>query len=158
MNIWIKFFPDEEIEVGSDLDIFLKKASWTKGRQDNIISVSFSCDFGSFLSLTSPIPNAEWFQFDRYLQNSSNGQKKRILRAVQFKIKEEMLGLFISQQMINKSLNNIGLEEIESEFTKKKIEKEDIGHWLTLSSFSSSISNFSISITEKGIYNGTSII
>lgn len=40
MNGWIKYFADGTQESGSDADVHNKKASWSKGRLDNITAVA----------------------------------------------------------------------------------------------------------------------
>jgi hypothetical protein len=44
MNGWTKIFTDGTTEYGSDLDVLTKKASWSRGKLDNVTAVSVQQD------------------------------------------------------------------------------------------------------------------
>jgi hypothetical protein len=95
MGLWIKFFTDKTNEYGTDELIKNKKASWSKGKFENIKHCRISV-FDSLIDIE--IPNTEWHQFDKFIAVLGEGTYKsvRTHMVLQAKIKSEHIGKFIS--------------------------------------------------------------
>lgn len=88
-SAWFKVLSDGEVEYGTDGDIVLRKASWTKGRQD-IVAVSYIFDgfLQGFTVICPPDSNGEFTkvnQLDEMVSCLSDGAINRIKRT--FKVK-----------------------------------------------------------------------
>jgi len=81
-NGWIKKFEDGTSELGYDHLIEEKKASWTRGRQDGIMSVEMSHG-DLYTCIDSDIP-AEYYQYDEY-ESSAFGETELIERVIMCK-------------------------------------------------------------------------
>jgi len=84
MGYWKKYLVDGSVEEGSDYQIHIGKASWTRGSQE-IIKVKFTYDH-FVASVNCPVLNgrvSDWKQFDGILQNTRTGETKRISRRIE---------------------------------------------------------------------------
>ena len=81
-NGWIKKFEDDTMELGYDPLIEQKKASWSKGRQDGIVSVVMNHE-DLFAYINSDVPG-EYYQYDEY-ESSAFGESKLIERVIMCK-------------------------------------------------------------------------
>lgn len=147
MGSWVKIFKDQTKEHGSDKDIELKKASWSKGRLDNIISVQL---FEKSVCCVLSVPNTEWYQYDRYMASLSVGsQSFRSARVVQAKITPSHVGKYISSSYAPGAL----LIEIN---TKSKngilVKAKDVNLWLT--AYILVNKKIGLTVCEKGAFNG----
>jgi hypothetical protein len=96
MSTWMKIFTDGTREPGSDIDIDTGRASWSRGKLENIESCVLT-GFGSQISLE--IPNTDWHQFDRMEVPVATGKHESIRRGrvLQAQIKVEHVGCFIQE-------------------------------------------------------------
>jgi len=149
MGAWVKFFKDRTTERGSDLDIEEKKASWSKGRLDDIISVQIS---QRTLCGVMSIPDTEWHQYDRYMASLSVGpqQSFRSARVIQAKVNTKHLGKNI---IITNSTGIISIE-LTNQSTKDTmpIKSEHVGLWITLYILANGETG--ITFCERGAFNG----
>ena len=95
IGFWTKVFNDNSYELGSDPDIKAGKASWTRGRLDNIKIVIIS-DGATHVHLDVP-GGTDWYQFDRFVVPVSVGTQTplRTHRAIQAKIQEPHIGSYL---------------------------------------------------------------
>lgn len=151
MGAWIKKFRDESIEVGSDIDIEAGKASWSKGRLDDISNV-YLYDGLSGASLSFPKTN--WHQFDRYTVNlGEKTRPSRIFRAIQSLIKKEYLDKYICYNCSNIRFIWACIEDSPDEYISYiKIKPEYIGMWFT--SLISNTNKPQLFLTDKGKFYG----
>jgi hypothetical protein len=153
---WIKHLKDKEAIKGSDIDIKNKTASWSKSCLDNITAVSIWQNGLFVSSLENKLYNTEWHQFDRYQLSSSENIPKRIFRAVQFNITEELVGCFISHKIGRTNIFSIIPKTSCNTPKIFKILDHHVDKWLTLLVYPD-FSN-KLLLTNKGKYDGTSII
>lgn len=156
MDTWIKKFVDDSKEMGTDKLIKEGKASWTKGRQKDIVSVTLSFDNVLATLESSSSRDSEWYQFDRYVVEG--GITKKIFRVLQVLITPREVGQEIKQTMfIYNNINILGLF-IEPKFEKNSnwysIKTSDVGKWLTIVIEKDS---FKMLFAEKGKYAGEDI-
>lgn len=84
-SLWFKILSDGQTEYGRDGDIILRKASWTKGRQD-IIAASYIFDnyTQGFVILCLPVEKGSYAkirQFDQMVSSVRTGSTKRVKRS-----------------------------------------------------------------------------
>ena len=152
IGAWEKVFSDRSFEIGRDEDIENKRASWSKGRLDDMIACWL---YGFMCRILIVLPNTEWHQFDRYEVPLAvgNHKGKRILRALQAEIKPEHKDSFI-------------VRTVKGEFDEKQefrfsdepsedsacilIDENNIGKWFTATiDFNGTIR---FCFTDKGKY------
>jgi hypothetical protein len=156
MGTWIKLFNDGLSEVGSDSDIDQNKASWSRGRLDNIYSVQIT---ERILDGELRVPDTEWHQFDRFevsVGTSGTTSGKRIARVIQAKIQDCHMGMFICYNIDNSKFLWASIESClpKSEGTQRAIKITDayLGQWLSLRISANRKSE--IYIGERGKLNG----
>jgi hypothetical protein len=149
MGAWVKVFKDGTSERGSDLDIINKKASWSKGRLKNIVSVSL---FDKNKCCVLSVSETDWYQYDRYmamLGGTGENMATRVARIVQARLQNKHLGKKI-QIVKSIGITVVDLSDnIDSNFV---ISKEHIGQWITIYLLVNGKSG--VIISEKGAFNG----
>lgn len=80
MGQWTKFFFDGTKYIGSDKSIALRKASWTKSRNDGIVSVLLEHNNKSIQIFGT----GNYWQADRYVYSFSQQSSILTARCVQF--------------------------------------------------------------------------
>ena len=143
MSAWIKVFNDGTREVGTDESIRQNKASWSRGKLNDIKSVQiFEGQFG----IRFTVEDTEWHQFDRFVSflGQIGDQCNRVFRCIQAQIKQKHIGKYI---IINKiePVYLISLGDMETNF---KITKEYIGKWISCAILPSG--KITIAISDKG--------
>jgi len=143
MGTWTKVFKDGSTEVGTDAQITNQKASWSRGRLDNIKSVEiYEKNFG----ISCTIDNTSWHQFDRFISffNQTGPQCNRVFRAIQAQIKQKHIGKYI---IINR-IQFVYFITINDTGPGFMIANKHIDKWLTFAISHSG--KFNMSISEKG--------
>ena len=139
MGFWVKLFRDGSKENGSDKEIEEKRASWSKGRQDDIKTVGID-DGKKTASIQLWGFDSEWFQFDNYACLVSDGEAESIRthRIVQFKITEEMVDNYVDFCAVGRKNYMVYIdgdcETGEGSFGihSLKIEDDFVGKWFSL--------------------------
>jgi hypothetical protein len=126
MEAWEKFFKDGTTEIGSDEAIENQLASWSRGRLDDIISVSI---FNDNCGVSIAFPDTNWHQFDRFIAflGDSGQQQNRIARIIQAEIKQNHVGKYI----IIKDTTSMSMIELQDEKADFKIVDFHVSKWLT---------------------------
>lgn len=149
---WEKVFSDRSFEIGRDEDIENKRASWSKGRLDDMIACWL---FGFMCRILIAIPDTEWHQFDRYEVPLAVGKHdgKRIIRALQAKIQPEHEGKFIHHLIegeFDEKQSFMFFDDPSDEAPSIFITEENVGKWFTVTiDFNGKIK---FCFTEKGRY------
>jgi hypothetical protein len=134
MPTWVKIFSDNSCEYGKDSDIAIGKASWSKGKLENICAVEFRERDERRCLLV--VPNTSWHQFDRFSVIVSEGthQPTRTHRVIQAKIKEEHIGFFLTKGPSNRPYPRWAVSKVQHPFDSlcMRITKEHVGKWLTV--------------------------
>ena len=126
-NGWIKLFTDGSLEDGSDELIDSNKASWSKGRLDNIKSVYIN---GNKYTVGLKILNTKWHQFDRYLTLVGSNESVKQLRVIQAQITKDHLGMYINTDLVhNITEYSLSKKPIDSLF---KITNSFLNKWITI--------------------------
>ena len=81
MRAWIKYFADGSKEVGNDIDIELKRASWSRGRLTDMVSAEVLYDNKRLAIL---IPGKFW-QSDDYEVSVFEPHPSLVVRRLQRK-------------------------------------------------------------------------
>jgi len=152
MGAWIKFFKDGPSEHGSDIDINNGKASWSRGRLNNITFVQL---FEDRTCLNMNVPNTSWHQYDRFvapLGEYGKNVSARIARVVQAEIKSCHVGL--SAQYI--CINHTAFINLQDSSDGRVITSKDIGLWIT--GYILYNGETGLEICEKGAFNGDKFI
>lgn len=138
MNTWKKIFIDGSEELGSDQAIQEGKASWSKGRLDDIETCHLSTE-SCHVSLT--LPGTEWHQFDRMEVPVCIGAQDptRRQRVLQAKITDAHVGHYVQENIQgfgNTLRNYLFVDDIPAKTFKNQnfieIEEHYIGSWFTL--------------------------
>ena len=134
MGAWIKFFADGSKETGTDAAIQDGSASWSRGKLDDIKSVSIS-DGLNFC--TMEVPDTEWHQFDRMMASIAYGvnRPRRVWRAVQALVKPEHVGLSLYCKMNGAYASYVLIRESVADENRddfvERITDARVGKWLT---------------------------
>jgi hypothetical protein len=126
MGQWIKYFADGTKYVGTDQDILMKRASWTKSKNTGIIAVSL--EYNS--KLLQICGNGNYWQADMYQCSSVQCSPILIKRFIQFQPGIE------STFYISQTDNNCWAQEYKS-INSVSVSNEMLLHlntrqWLTL--------------------------
>ena len=146
MGAWVKIFSNLTSERGSDYDIEVGKASWSKGRLNNITSVQI---IENRLCGVLAVPDTTWHHYDRYtvlLGKYGTNISKRILRVIQAKITPQHIG-----KRIDHSSSAFFLY-VELKSTPKEsgvLIRQEVGKWISLYVCSNGKAGFSISSKGK---------
>jgi hypothetical protein len=152
MGAWEKVFSDRTFEIGRDEDVNNNRASWSKGRLDDMVACWL---LGFMCKILITIPDTEWHQFDRYevplAVGSHNG--RRIIRVLQAKIQPEHKDCVI-QYSIEGEFDHLQKFEFSKEPSGDApsilIEEEHVGKWFTVTiDFNGTIR---FCFTDKGKY------
>ena len=146
---WLKSFKDHSNEIGTDLMIENKEASWSKGRLEGITSVEI---FNKNVIVLLTMENTDWYQYDRFEVNEE-GLHKKIFTAVQAKIKEE-------HKFISKISSSYFYSFIVSKVSSSDtiiIEPNWINQWITLVLPDKNLPFAIISMDKGKITNGIEI-
>lgn len=133
MGRWIKYFIDGAKEEGTDEDILLGKASWSRGELKDINSVHI---YDSLFSSILSVPCSEWNQFDRYLAKiDSDGSQtiQRTSRVIQSKLKLEHVGSYINIFSIMTTTNVFVDKKPDKSLQSIMITEDYVDKWLTIS-------------------------
>lgn len=133
---WIKKFADGSREYGNDTAIALGKASWSKGRLDGIEEVIL---VDGIRMGTLSVDNTVWHQFDKMEVPLASGQHQpvRTHRVVQAKLTPEHVGKYVLFRAAHRIITCSFYEEDPPEAKMSpgsfmKINKDEVGRWLTL--------------------------
>lgn len=150
MGAWLKLFIDGSSERGSDLDIAEGKASWSRGRLDNIKSVQL---FDKTLCCVLTVPDTNWHQYDRYIAPLGivgKGISTKTARVVQAEIKPEHLGMGVT---ISSSTGVLFVSLCDTPSKNDILISQDhVGLWLTTYILINGHIGFIIS--QRGAFNG----
>lgn len=129
---WIKVFEDETKEQGLDTDIQAGKASWSKGKLDQIKEVLL---YDGYSASSLAVSNTNWYQFDRYTCPVSVGPQPshRIYRVIQAEIQQSHLDQYIIGSVISSNLYWATItKNLDGHKYEKQITEEDIGKWISI--------------------------
>jgi hypothetical protein len=129
---WLKLFTDDTKEYGDDKSIQDGKASWSRGRLNNIKEVRL---FGLNRTCSLTVPDTTWHQFDRFVVPVAEGTQKsyRTHQVVQAEIGRHHIGMYLVCSCAGSSFfwAIIGDKRNNFLFTKR-ITKHHVGKWLTV--------------------------
>ena len=132
---WIKFFCDGTKETGYDHEIEAGKASWSKGRLDDVSHVQIS---NGFNVCTLEVPDTHWHQFDRFIAPVGIGEQKpaRTHMVVQAQTTPSHVGYVMiysqpTSHMLWVTISREPKTMSDNDFMRR-IEARDAGRWLTL--------------------------
>jgi hypothetical protein len=129
---WLKLFTDNTKEYGNDEAIEAGKASWSRGRLDDIQEVRL---FNISRTGSLTVPDTMWHQFDRLIVPLVEGTHKpqRTHQVVQAKIYEHHIGMYLVCSCVGQRFfwAVVG-DKIEEAFFTKEITKHHLDKWLTV--------------------------
>lgn len=128
-NGWVKKFADGSLEVGSDNDVRLKKASWTRGRLENMTGVELS--YNGYLIILEG--TGDFWQSDDMEAIFMGGVGSKVVkRRIQKKINEWDRYLFISQTNSHAYFSVESSPRHEEFGVTKKLDNAYRNAWLTI--------------------------
>lgn len=130
MNGWIKYFIDGTKEIGSDRRVNSKKASWSRGRLEDVIQADLK--YGR--NTISIRGLGKYHQADTYVLYAQSGRQELVMRHLQRQIKKDDHFLCLIPQPDSLTI------QVYSDFPLKETDKtkiqelslQDVGKWLTL--------------------------
>ena len=136
MGMWLKIFTDGQPEYGTDEDIAKGKASWSRGRLDNIREVRIA---NQYMLCSLAVPKTSWHQFDRYLTAVMVGQEvkpTRIYQVIQAEIKPHHIGHSLISIRTGKAFHWAIVPELHKSLNAGIFDKiiidTDVGKWITV--------------------------
>jgi hypothetical protein len=83
---WVKYFRDESIEYGYDQDVDGGRASWTRGKQDDMCGVSVRSGDITIYLMAENGEKAKFWQSDDYEVILGNRKPTRVVRRIEQKV------------------------------------------------------------------------
>jgi len=134
MNGWTKYFSDGTEEHGSDTDVNLGRASWSKGRLDSMVSVSLS-HAGRHIALSGIVPGEFW-QADLFEAVLFTSGSTLIARRLARRIgpNDRLMQIYSTDHSVMLRVLDIpgSAGSVLPGDTLEVIHSEDIGNWLIL--------------------------
>lgn len=128
---WVKLFEDGSREFGTDRQISMGEASWTRGRLTNIKEVQL---LDTIILASLSIPSTSWHQFDHFIVKVDFDKPMpptKIYSIVQAEIKEHHVGLFINNLSYGPYVYYINVHN-RREASSILISETMVGKWITL--------------------------
>jgi hypothetical protein len=130
---WLKIFKDNTKEYGGDEDIAKGKASWSRGKLDNIAEVRIS---NNRQTASLSVQETSWHQFDRLMVGVSVGTQHPTVthRVIQAEVKPHHVGKSLICSNTGGCFFWAVVDEpnASSELFSKQITEAHVGKWITL--------------------------